>query len=361
MKPICITLLTCLLTGVAAPEPVFSEPSIQHPPAGFVKISAGSYHPGDDWHLVSVDPKNRAAGLRWVKRTAGSTRPSVFVDTFYMQQTLVTKAEWDTVRAWALANGYPATYSVEQKNRLATWTIQDNNLAAGRGAGPNNPVSHVNWYDVVKWCNAKSEMEGRTPMYLVRDKDTSGGEVYNVYRVGQRDDVECWAYDGRDGYRLPFDKEWEKAARGVNANGAPRDGFRFPWGDTITHANANYVSHPGSPWDISPTRGFHPLYGNTSPVGSFPPNSYGLYDMYGNMNQWCGDVYGGGTPPPPPSQGLFRNYKRVYRGTSYVNFASWYTTLKATQAQNPRMRTVIGFRLVADKENLGNPQPLPLN
>jgi formylglycine-generating enzyme required for sulfatase activity len=347
MKPICITLLTCLLTGIAAPESVFSEPFVQHPPAGYVKISEGDYRPGDDWRQEYIDPKNKAAGLRWVKKTANSQRKSVSVPTFYMQPTLVTKAEWDTVRAWALAHGYPATYGVEVKTKSGTRTVQENNLAAGWADGPNNPVSHVNWYDVVKWCNAKSEMEGRLPSYKVKDTNASGREVYNVYRVGQRDDVECYAYDGGDGYRLPFDAEWEKAARGVDANGAALDGFRFPWGDDITHQNATYYSHPGSSFDVSATRMFHPLYGTrTSPVGSFAPNSYGLYDMWGNMNQWCGDVYGGGTPPATPSQGLFPNYKRVYRGASYNSFAA--QTLKFKGAQNPRMRTMIGFRLVAD-------------
>jgi formylglycine-generating enzyme required for sulfatase activity len=105
---------------------------------------------------------------------------------------------------------------------------------------------------------------------------------------------------------------------------------------------------------------FHPLYGTrTSPVGSFAPNSYGLYDMWGNMNQWCGDVYAGGTPPATPSQGLFPNYKRVYRGASYNSFAA--QTLKFKGAQNPRMRTMIGFRLVADEVILVYPQPWPLN
>jgi len=155
--------------------------------------------------------------------------------SFYMDPTEVTKAQWDTVYNWAVTNGYSF----------------DN---AGSGKASDHPVQMVSWYDCVKWCNARSEMIGKTPCYNLSD----------------------WSCDvNANGYRLPTSEEWEYAARGGLS------GKRFPWGDTITHSQANYM--PGYVVGETPY---------TSPVGSFAANGHGLYDMAGNVWEWCNDVSG---------------------------------------------------------------------
>jgi formylglycine-generating enzyme required for sulfatase activity len=180
---------------------------------------------------------------------------------FYMDATEVTKAQWDEVYTWATNNSYSFSN-------------------AGSGKATNHPVHSVSWYDCVKWCNARSEMDGQTPCYTV-----SG----SIYKTGEST-PDCDLDAG--GYRLPNSTEWEYAARGGLS------GKRFPWGDTITHSNANYYSDSSYSYDISATRQYHPDYDDdvrpyTNPAGAFAANGYGLFDMSGNLLEFCNDWYPG--------------------------------------------------------------------
>jgi sulfatase modifying factor 1 len=186
----------------------------------------------------------------------------VIVSAFKIERTEVTKALWDQVKIFADANGYGFANP-------------------GAGKAPAHPVHSVSWYDAVKWCNARSEQEGMTPVYYSDENLTA------VYRTNDIDPYLNWTANG---YRLPTEAEWEKAARGGAAF------MRFPWSDanTISHSRANYSATNSRPYDLSGDVGYHPTYATggepyTSPVGSFQPNGYGLYDMAGNVLEWCWD------------------------------------------------------------------------
>lgn len=274
------------------------------PDPDFAAIPDGSFTMGDTLDGMGYAPPH-----------------TVNVSAFQMQKNLVTLTDWVAVRDWGSMHGYTS-------------------LGGGSGKAIDHPVQSVSWYDVVKWCNAKSEMEGLTPCYYT---DIAQNVIYkNNQELNITNEMVNWSASG---YRLPTEAEWEKAARGGLT------GQRFPWGDTISHTEANFRNDGGESYQTD-TAGYHPTYATgsepyTSPTGSFAPNGYGLYDMSGNVWQWCWDWRGPySTSIETDPHGNPSSDMRIFRGGNWKYSASWTRCAYRNYAYPNAGYNYLGFRPV---------------
>jgi len=241
---------------------------------------------------------------------------SVTLDSFYMGKYEVTNAQYCQYLNSALGSGtvyvydgivygsgngepYCNTYNYDSSSQIDYSGVVFSVRTKGDRDMLNDPMVEVSWYGAVGYCNWRSQQEGYEICY----------------------DLSTWVCDYNVcGYRLPTEAEWEYAGRGGLS------GKHFPWGDTISHNQANYYSDSSCSYDVSPTRGYHPtwndgIYPYTCPTGGFSANGYGLYDMTGNVWEWCNDwyssMYYSSSPPDNPTGPSSGSY-RVLRG------AGWY-------------------------------------
>lgn len=243
---------------------------------------------------------------------------TVTVSDFYMGKYAVTFDEYD-----AFCNATKSSKPSDEK-----W---------GRA---RRPVINVDWYDAVEYCNWRSEQEGWERVYDIEKRLI---DPYNQNKATE--DAKRWYVQvnwNAKGYRLPTEAEWEYAAR----EGGRK--VRFGNGkDIASPLEINFYAKEDrkKPYSIAGE-----YRGKTLPVDSFQPNSLDLYDMSGNVWEWCGDWYGetyyaesgNSNNPTGPSAGTYR----VVRG------GSWLLNPDDCRAANrdgfnPTNRyNDIGFRLV---------------
>jgi formylglycine-generating enzyme required for sulfatase activity len=247
----------------------------------------------------------------------------VTLSPFKMDAHEVTKLEWDRVVAWA------------------TNAARGSNVYGFRGSpgadGLDYPIVLMDWYETVKWANARSEYEGLEPVYFT---DAAQTQVYRTGVVDVRNDAVNWSGSG---YRLPTEAEWEYAARGGLTEKL------YPWGDDIpTSEQLNFN------WQVN----------QTTPVGSYPPNAYGLFDMAGNVREWCWDLHRKDpsvnytnhivcapyfpdpqTDPHGPDTGP----RGMSRGGSWLDGKDFVQCGRRHNDERTRFTVFTGFRLVAGR------------
>ena len=221
----------------------------------------------------------------------------VILSGFYMSKYLVTQAQYEAVMGG-----------------ISTVNSED-----------NLPVTDMTWYDAVEFCNKLSQKEELEQVYTITNRTPNTG-----YPITSAIVTVDWSANG---YRLPTEAEWEYACRAGTTT-------EYNTGDDITIGQANFYDSG---------------LGRTTPVGSYKPNSWGLYDMHGNVYEWCWDLYVLGyynesnfpyNSVDPKGPGFINSGTYVIRGGSFLDGKANLRSAKRGSWSLSNHQSDVGFRVV---------------
>ena len=292
---------TTTTTVTPQPAPVVQPPPI---PANMVYIKGGTFTMGS--------PANEP------ERINDEVQHQVTVSSFYMGKYPVTVGEF---QRFVNATRYRTEAEKDRGGFVFTgsqWELKaDANWRNPYfSQGDNNPVVLINWNDAVQYCNWLSGQEKLTPAYTINGNNVTLNKNAN-------------------GYRLPTEAEWEYACRAGTTT-------PFSTGNNITTSQANYNGN--GPYNNNAKGEYRK---KTTAVGSFTPNTWGLYDMHGNVNEWCWDWYENYSSKSQNDPiGADSGFFRVFRGGSWIKNANDLRSARRDVLMPDDRFSNIGFRIV---------------